>query len=88
MFHWGNYNIEHGYADMIALGRQSLADPKLPKKYLTDREGEINWCVACDNCVELLIQQSNVGCVVHNETYRQLLKEVRAEKGKLKWKLT
>ena len=88
MFHWGNYNIEHGYADMIALGRQSLADPKLPKKYLTDREEEINWCIACDNCVELLIQQSNVGCVVHNKTYKQLLKEVRAEKGKLKWKLT
>ena len=88
MFHWGNYNIEHGYCDMIALGRQSLADPKLPIKYCEDREDEINWCVACDCCVELLIRQQNVGCVVHNKQYTEVLKKVRAEKGKLKWKLT
>jgi 2,4-dienoyl-CoA reductase-like NADH-dependent reductase (Old Yellow Enzyme family) len=88
MFHWGNYNIEHGYCDMISLGRQSLADPKLPIKYCTDREQDINWCVACDCCVELLIRQQNVGCVVHNKPYTKILQDVRAEKGKLKWKLT
>ena len=88
MFHWGNYNIEHGYCDMIALGRQSFADPKLPIKYCEDRENEINWCVACDCCVELRIRQQNVGCVVHNKQYTEVLKKVRAEKGKLKWKLT
>ncbi|MEI6100318.1 MAG: 2,4-dienoyl-CoA reductase [Eubacteriales bacterium] len=88
MFHWGNYNIEHGYADMISLGRQSLADPKLPIKYCEDREDEIKWCTACDNCVELLIQQTNVGCCTHNKHYTKLLQQVRAEKGKLKWKLT
>ncbi len=88
MFHWGNYNIEHGYADMISLGRQSLADPKLPAKYMADKEDDINWCVACDACVELLIRQQNVGCVVHNKPYTKILQDVRKEKGKLKWKLT
>jgi 2,4-dienoyl-CoA reductase-like NADH-dependent reductase (Old Yellow Enzyme family) len=88
MIHWGKYNIEHGYADMMALGRQSLADPKLPAKWLTDRENEIKWCIACDACVELLIRQENVGCTVHNKPYVALLRKVRAEKGPLKWKVT
>ena len=88
LFHWGNYNIEHGYADMVALGRQSLADPKLQIKYLTDKEDEIDWCTACDKCVELLIQQENVGCTVYNRPYTELIRKVRAEKGKLKFKRT
>jgi len=88
LFHWGNYNIEHGYADMVALGRQSLADPKLPVKYIEDREDEIHWCTACDSCVELLIRQQNVGCVVHNKPYTEILQKVRAEKGRLKLKVT
>lgn len=83
LIHWGNYNIEHGYCDMIALGRQSLADPKLPAKYLTDREDEINWCVACDSCAELLTQQENVGCVVYNKPYAEILKECRRKKGRV-----
>lgn len=88
MFHWGNYNIEHGYADMVALGRQSLADPKLPAKYLADKEDEIDWCVACDKCVELLIRQENVGCTVYNRPYTELIRKVREEKGKLRFKVT
>ena len=88
LIHWGKYNIEHGYADMVALGRQSLADPKLPAKWLADKEDEIKWCIACDACVELLIRQENVGCTVHNKPYVALLRKVRAEKGPLKWKVT
>ena len=88
LFHWGNYNIEHGYADMVALGRQSLADPKLPAKYIADKEDEIKWCIACDRCVELLIRQENVGCTIHNRPYTELLRKVREEKGKLKFKVT
>jgi len=87
-FHWAKYNIEHGYADMVALGRQSLADPKLPLKYLTDREDEIKWCIACDGCVELLIRQENTGCAQHHKRYVELLKKVRAEKGRLDRKIT
>ncbi|MPN48311.1 hypothetical protein SDC9_195918 [bioreactor metagenome] len=88
MFYWGNYNIEHGCADMIALGRQSLADPKTPAKYMADKEDEINWCVACDCCLELLIYQQNVGCVVHNKPYSKILQDVRKEKGRLRLKIT
>ncbi|MCX6346591.1 MAG: 2,4-dienoyl-CoA reductase, partial [Actinobacteria bacterium] len=57
-------------------------------KYLTDKEDEIDWCTACDKCVELLIQQENVGCTTYNKPYTELIRKVRAEKGKLKFKRT
>ncbi len=88
MFYWGNYNIDHNYADMIALGRQSLADPLLPEKYCNDQEDQIHWCVSCDNCVELLIRQCNAGCTVHNKPYGEIIRNLWKEKGKLKRRVT
>lgn len=88
MFFWGNKNIEDGVTDMIALGRQSLADPMLPIKYLEGREDEIKWCTACDNCIEFLIRQKNVGCAVYNKPYTQSLQQIRKEEGNLKEKRT
>lgn len=87
-FFWGNKNIQDGVTDMIALGRQSLADPLLPKKYLEGRENEIKWCTACDNCIEFLIRQKNVGCAVYNKPYTLSLQEIRRAEGNLKQKRT
>jgi 2,4-dienoyl-CoA reductase-like NADH-dependent reductase (Old Yellow Enzyme family)/thioredoxin reductase len=42
--------IASGRADIVQLGRQSLADPNLPKKARTGREDEINKCLRCYNC--------------------------------------
>jgi 2,4-dienoyl-CoA reductase-like NADH-dependent reductase (Old Yellow Enzyme family) len=81
---YGAKNIEKGYVDMIALGRQSFADPFLPKKVREGREDEIDFCTACDNCLELLIQQSPIGCCTYNKTYTDILVQTRKEKGKLK----
>jgi len=86
--YWANKNISEGVCDMIALGRQSLADCLLPKKLEEGREDEINWCVACDNCVELLIRQQNVGCVTYNKESAKILRDIRKKEGLLKWKLT
>lgn len=80
---YGAQNIARGYTDMIALGRQSLADPLLPLKVREDREAEINSCTACDNCLELLIQQSPIGCCTYNKFYTEILVKTRKEKGKL-----
>ncbi|MBQ3274772.1 MAG: 2,4-dienoyl-CoA reductase [Christensenellaceae bacterium] len=77
MFHWGNYLIEHGNVDMISLGRQSIADSELPIKYIEDREDEINWCVCCDGCGELMVRQVEVGCIVHDKYYTKLMIEQR-----------
>jgi len=32
LVYWGNKNIRDGVCDMVAIGRQSLADPLLPAK--------------------------------------------------------
>ncbi len=80
---YGAQNIEKGYVDMIALGRQSLADPLLPLKFREGREDEIDYCTACDNCLELLIQQSPIGCCTYNKFYTNVLVQTRKEKGRL-----
>ncbi|MEG0252269.1 MAG: 2,4-dienoyl-CoA reductase [Christensenellaceae bacterium] len=85
---WANKNISEGIVDMICLGRQSFADPYLPKKMQEGRDNEINWCTACDNCIEFLIRQENVGCSTYNKPYTQRMKEIRKEMGNLKEKHT
>lgn len=67
LFHWGNCCIGRGSFDMVALGRQSLADPFLPEKYLEGRESDIHWCWCCDGCGRLLAQQEPVKCIVYNK---------------------
>jgi 2,4-dienoyl-CoA reductase-like NADH-dependent reductase (Old Yellow Enzyme family) len=84
VFAVGARNIEQGVNDMIALGRQSFADPLLPSKLRDGREKEIDYCTLCDNCSELLIQQSPIGCATYNEHYREVLKKTRADKGRLR----
>ena len=81
---YGAQNIAKGYTDMVALGRQSFADPLLPLKLREDREKEINYCTACDNCLELLIQQRPIGCCTYNKYYTKVLVATRKEKGSLK----
>jgi len=80
---YGAQNIAKGYVDMIGLGRQSFADPLLPLKLREGRENEIKYCTACDNCLELLIQQSPIGCCTYNKYYTDVLVQTRKEKGRL-----
>jgi 2,4-dienoyl-CoA reductase-like NADH-dependent reductase (Old Yellow Enzyme family) len=82
--YWGNKNIADGVVDMIAIGRQSLADPYLPIKLETGKKDEINWCTCCDSCVELLIRQKPVGCAVYDPKYTKILQDIRKEEGRLK----
>lgn len=84
MFNYGAQCIDRGVLDMIGLGRQSFADPFLPKKLREGKEDEINYCTVCDNCLELLIQQSKVGCCTYNKFYTEELIRTRKEKGRLK----
>ena len=84
LFAYGAKNIRSGVTDMIALGRQSFADPLLPLKYREGRDKEINWCTVCDNCLELLIRQQPIGCCTFNKYYTDTLVKTRKEKGKLK----
>jgi len=88
LLYWADKNIREGIVDMIALGRQSLADPLIPDKLIKGKENEVNWCTACDSCIEFLIRQSPVGCAIHNKFYRDSLKKIRQQEGKLREKRT
>ncbi len=86
--YWGNKNIRDGYVDMVAIGRQSLADPLLPKKLEEGRSDDVDWCTACDNCLEFLIRQKNVGCATYNKEYAKELQKIRKEMGRIQEKHT
>lgn len=88
MFHYGAKFISENKVDMIALGRQSFADPFLPKKLREGNEADIKWCTLCDNCLELLIRQREIGCCTYNKHYTDVLVKTRKEFGPLKAKHT
>ncbi len=88
LLYWGDKNIRDGVVDMVALGRQSLADPFTPAKLIDGKESEVNWCTADDHCIELLIRQRGVGCCTFNKPYTEALQQVRKEEGLLKAKRT
>jgi 2,4-dienoyl-CoA reductase-like NADH-dependent reductase (Old Yellow Enzyme family) len=84
LLQYGAQCVERGVVDMIGLGRQSFADPFIAKKLREGNESDIKYCTVCDNCLELLIQQSKVGCCTYDKRYTEELVKTRKEKGKLK----
>ena len=88
LLYCGDKNIRDGVVDMVALGRQSWADPYTPAKLIDGKENEVNWCTADDHCIELLIRHQNVGCCTFNKPYTEALQQVRKEEGLLKAKCT
>jgi len=80
---WGHKNITQGVTDMIAIGRQSIADPEFPRKVIAGQLDQVKWCHACDGCFELLARQKKVGCVTHSQEAAQLLAMTRREFGPL-----
>ncbi len=88
LLYWANKNIRDGVCDMIAIGHQSLADSLLPVKLEAGKPDEVDWCTACDNCIEFLIRQQPVGCATYDREYARALKEIRKDMGRLKEKHT
>jgi len=81
--YWGEKNIKEGVCDMVAIGRQSLADPGLPRKMQNGEDKQVHWCTICDNCIEFLIRQKPVGCATYDRGYAKSLVEIRKAEGKL-----
>ncbi|MDI6752968.1 MAG: NADH:flavin oxidoreductase [Thermodesulfobacteriota bacterium] len=78
--HWAEKNLVQGTCDMVGLGRQSLADPLFAQKFLSGRISEVNYCLTCGGCSVLLRSQAQTGCVVYDEYYKKILKEVQKKK--------
>jgi NADPH-dependent 2,4-dienoyl-CoA reductase/sulfur reductase-like enzyme len=54
--------------DLVASGRGLLADPQWPNKAAGKTRGPIRRCLACNRCVETIINQNPIACCVNPRT--------------------
>ena len=59
--------IASGKVDMVAVGRQFVADPDWPNKLLAGREDDIKPCIRCLQCYHIATEHRNMGCSVNPE---------------------
>jgi 2,4-dienoyl-CoA reductase (NADPH2) len=64
----GDKMIREGKADLIAMGRQMLADPETPRKLAENRESSIRPCIYCYTCVAQAFFDRSVRCAVNPVT--------------------
>lgn len=76
-FYWAEKNLRSDSADLIGIGRQTLADPRFAQKALSKNIDQIHFCTACGGCSVLLRSQVEVGCTVYNEYYKEVLRRIR-----------
>jgi 2,4-dienoyl-CoA reductase (NADPH2) len=58
--------LRRGWADMISLGRQSLADADWPNKVASAAFGDVRLCIACNECLDVtVIRNQPVHCLVN-----------------------
>ena len=79
--YWAEKNLQQGVCDMAGIGRQSLADPLFARKILAGQPAEVNYCIACGSCSQLLRAQALTGCPIYSEYYKKLLKEIQKAKA-------
>jgi 2,4-dienoyl-CoA reductase-like NADH-dependent reductase (Old Yellow Enzyme family)/thioredoxin reductase len=80
--------IRLGDADLVAFGRQFLADPDFLIKARDGRSDEIRKCIACNQgCIErLMFGEGNIRCAINPETGQELVyPQIRANTGKTVW---
>ena len=63
--------VAQGQADMIALGRQLIADPDWPRKVRESRVETIRPCIACNTCVDSMREGSRLHCLVNPNVGRE-----------------
>lgn len=68
----GNEMIAYGKADLVAMGRQLLADPATPVKLTRDGADEIRPCINCYVCVAQPFFDRKVKCAVNPVVGREL----------------
>lgn len=58
--------LRRGWADLISLGRQALADPEWPRKVREGRFADLRYCVACNECMDIaVLHNAPVRCLVN-----------------------
>jgi len=70
--------LEEGKADLIAIGRQLMADPEFSNKVAEGRLDEINYCIGCMECLERLIFKGQASaCTVNPAMGREKELEIK-----------
>ncbi len=77
----GDEMIAHQKADVIAMGRQLLADPALGRKLVAGRGAEIRPCINCYECVAQPFFARPVKCAVNPMVAR----ETELARAETKW---
>ena len=77
--------IAAGKADLVAMGRASLADPQFPQKAAAEQFDEIRPCIACnEGCIGTLFADQPIKCVLNptlgKETERVIKPAVNKKK--------
>lgn len=55
--------LEEGYADFIAFGRQSIADPEFPEKMIRGDQEKIRVCGFCNYCLNRIFSGEKLECL-------------------------
>ena len=64
--HFAELMVREGRADLVAFGRQSLADPHMPEKAMEDKLEELMPCIAClQGCVANMYKGEPICCLVN-----------------------
>ena len=58
--------LRDGKADLVSMGRALIADPHLPNKAKEGRLEEINFCIACNRCIQTQ-RRGALQCAVNPE---------------------
>ena len=75
--------VKLGKADLVAFGRQSLADPHTPKKAQEERLEDMTPCIAClQGCVANMYAGKPLCCLVNPVLGREVEGLPKAEKAK------
>ena len=78
--------LAEGKADFISMGRQTLADPHLPKKLLMDRSDDVCPCIRCLECMgaSLGFGPMELHCTVNPILGREFKEQLRRPAGEPK----
>lgn len=73
--------LASGKADLVAMGRASLADPDLPNKFAEGRYDDIRHCIGCQQgCLARLFNNEPIRCVVNPTLGFEYLNETKKAK--------
>lgn len=67
----GEQVIANGQADLVAMGRQIIADPDYPDKVVAGEPENIRRCLRCNECLGAVLNHRGLECAVNPEAGKE-----------------